>query len=89
MDNKNDDFMFFNPSCFLFPEENNCSPGDLFKISEKEKLIKFTTFNKFDFKKNKLQIISNYISILTFIGCFLYLIYSFVIFIYNLRKNTN
>ena len=88
-DNKNDDFMFFNPSCFLFPEENNCSPGDLFKISEKEKLIKFTTFNKFDFKKNKLQIISNYISILTFIGCFLYLIYSFVIFIYNLRKNTN
>ena len=88
-DIKNDDFMFFNPSCFLFPEENNCSPGDLFKISEKEKLIKFTTFNKFDFKKNKLQIISNYISILTFIGCFLYLIYSFVIFIYNLRKNTN
>ena len=88
-DIKNDDFMFFNPSCFLFPEENNCSPGDLFKISEKEKLIKFTTFNKFDFKKNRLQIISNYISILTFIGCFLYLIYSFVIFIYNLRKNTN
>ena len=81
--------MFFNPSCFLFPEENNCSPGDLFKISEKEKLIKFTTFNKFDFKKNKLQIISNYISILTFISCLLFLIYGFVIFIYNLRKNNN
>ena len=21
----------FNPSCFLFPEENNCLPGDTFK----------------------------------------------------------
>ncbi|SVD66813.1 uncharacterized protein METZ01_LOCUS419667, partial [marine metagenome] len=52
-------------------------------------LIKFATYKKFDFNKNKLQIISNYISILTFISCLLFLIYGFVIFIYSLRKNTN
>ena len=76
----------FNPSCFLFPEENNCLPGDTFKISDKEKLIKFANYKKFEFKQNKFQIISNYISIFSFIGCLLYLIYHFFIFIYNLRK---
>ena len=29
-DKKDDHFVFFNPSCFLFPEENNCLPGDTF-----------------------------------------------------------
>ena len=36
LDEKDGNFMFFNPSCFLFPEENNCLPGDTFKILEKE-----------------------------------------------------
>ena len=76
----------FNPSCFLFPEENNCLPGDTFKIMDKEKLIKFANYKKFEFKQNKFQIISNYISIIIFMGCLLYLIYHFFIFIYNLRK---
>ena len=76
----------FNPSCFLFPKENNCLPGDTFKIMDKEKLIKFANYKKFEFKLNKFQIISNYISIFSFIGCLLYLIYHFFIFIYNLKK---
>jgi len=86
LDQKDDHFMFFNPSCFLFPKENNCFPGDTFKISEKEKLIKFTSYKKFEFKQNKIQIISNYVSIFTFISCLLYLVFYFIIFIYNLRK---
>ena len=86
LDQKDDHFMFFNPSCFLFPKENNCFPGDTFKISEKENLIKFTSYKKFAFKQNQIQIISNYISILTFISCLLYLVFHFIIFIYNLRK---
>ena len=86
LDEKDGNFMFFNPSCFLFPEENNCLPGDTFKILEKEKLIKFTNYKKFEFKQNKIQIISNYISIFTFIGCLLYLVFHLIIFNYNLRK---
>ena len=78
--------MFFNPSCFLFPEENNCLPGETFKISEKDKLVKFTSYKKFNFRQNKFQIISNYISFLSFMGSLLYLVYSFLIFIYNSRK---
>ena len=86
LDKKDGHFMFFNPSCFLFPKENNCLPGDTFKVSEKDELIKFTNYKKFDFQQNNFQIISNYISFFTFAGCFVYLVYSFFIFIYNLRK---
>ena len=85
-DKKDGNFMFFNPSCFLFPKANNCLPGDTFKISEKEKLSKFTNYKKFEFKQNKFQIAANYISIFSFLGCLLYLIYHFIIFIYGLRK---
>ena len=56
------------------------------KISEKEKLSKFTNYKKFEFKQNKFQIAANYISIFSFLGCLLYLIYHFIIFIYGLRK---
>tara|TARA_Y100001960_G_scaffold261575_1_gene282551 strand:+ start:21 stop:716 length:696 start_codon:yes stop_codon:yes gene_type:complete len=86
LDEKDGHFMFFNPSCFLFPEENNCKPGDTFAIFDKEKLIKFSNYKKFEFKQNKFQIITNYISIFSFIACLLYLIYHFFIFIYNIRK---
>jgi len=84
---KDDHFMFFNPSCFLFSKENNCSPGDTFKVSDKEKLNKFTNYQKFDFKQNQLQIFSNYISIITFAASLIYLIYYLIASIYNSRKN--
>jgi len=86
LDKSNDHFMMFNPSCFLFPQENNCLPGDTFKISEKEKLLKFANYKKFNFNQNKIQIFSNYISFFTFLSSLLYLLYSLVIFIYNLKK---
>ena len=88
-DKKDNNFTFFNPSCFLFPKENNCLPGDTFKVSEKGKLSKFTSYNKFEFEQNKLQKISNFVSIITFLVCLLYLTYSLIIYLFNLRKNIN
>ena len=32
--NNEDKLNFFNPSCFMFPYENNCNPGDLFEKSQ-------------------------------------------------------
>ena len=79
-------FMFFNPSCFLYPKENNCLPGDTFKISEQEQLIQFANYQKFKFKQNKIQIFSNYVSIFTFLLSLLYLIYRLTIFIFSFKK---
>ena len=81
LNEKDGHFMFFNPSCFLFPKENNCLPGDTFSVEEKEKLLKFTNYKKFEFKQNKIQIISNYISIFTFLSCVIYLLYNFMLFV--------
>tara|TARA_B100001123_G_C15321754_1_gene1028170 strand:+ start:50 stop:1858 length:1809 start_codon:yes stop_codon:yes gene_type:complete len=85
-DKKDNNLMFFNPSCFLFPEENNCSPGDTFKISDKDKLIDFTNYRKFEFRQNKMQVIANYISVITIFGCLLYLIYFMLGLAINFRK---
>ena len=85
-DEKDGNFMFFNPSCFLFPEANNCLPGDTFKISEREKLKKFSNYEKFPFTQHKIQAASNYISFFTFMYCMLYLLYNFIIFLYNLKR---
>ena len=86
LDTNNGDFTFFNPSCFLFPKENNCLPGDTFKISEKEKLIKFTNYDKFKFEQNILQKISNFVSIFAFVGCLLYLMYGLIVCLFSIRK---
>jgi len=85
-DENNGRFMFFNPSCFLFPKENNCLPGDTFEILDKEKLVKFTNYEKFAFNQNKIQLAANYISLFTFTVSIIYLIYNFIIFLFRLRK---
>ena len=85
-DEKNEHLMFFNPSCFLFPKENNCLPGDTFKKSQIETLINFTKYRKITFKQNTIQIIANYVSIFVIIFSLLFLIFNFSMFIYNLVK---
>ena len=67
LEHKGDKLNFFNPACYLFPEENNCSKGDLFDVSEKENLIKFLNYEKLSFRQSNLQILSNYISFYTFL----------------------
>tara|TARA_Y100001970_G_C14204637_1_gene843208 strand:+ start:32 stop:1843 length:1812 start_codon:yes stop_codon:yes gene_type:complete len=86
LETEGENFMFFNPSCFLHPEENNCAPGTRFKISEKEKLIKFINYKKFNFKLNIIQTLANYLSILTLSAALLFLLYNFIKFIYKFKK---
>ena len=83
--NRSDDsknLNFLNPSCFLFPEKNNCKPGDLFEKTQKNNLDNFLEYKKIEFKKNFIQIISDYISLLTFVFLIIFLIINF----YNFKK---
>ena len=60
-------FNFLNPSCFLFPDENGCQPGDLFGKDQENNLFNFLKYKKINFKKNIIQNISDYISFITFL----------------------
>ena len=80
---KEDNLNFFNPSCFIFPKENNCIPGDVFKKNQVKELENFLNYKNFKFKMSKLQKIFNYISILSFLTTFCFIIY------YIFRKYTS
>ena len=71
-------FNFLNPSCFLFPKENNCIPGDLFNEYQKDDLEKFLKYKSFNFNKN---IVQNIFDFLSFIFFFIILILIFINFI--------
>ena len=81
-------YNFLNPSCFLFPKENNCKPGDLFAFNQIEDLNKFVNYKKFDFKQSAIQIASNYLSIISFILVFIFLIINSYFF-YKKTSNKN
>ncbi len=78
---------FFNPSCFLFPKENNCLPGDIFQDDEKQNLIKFLNYEKLNFNLSKIQIISNYISLISISLSLIILIYIFIKSFYRFKNN--
>ena len=71
----NDELNFFNPSCFIFPNENNCQPGDLFKKDQIKELDQFLNYKTFEFKISKSQKITNYLSIISLIISMIYIIY--------------
>jgi hypothetical protein len=56
----------FNPACFLYPDENFCKPGDLFKSNEELNLYKFINYNNYNFNIPFYQQIANYISVVFF-----------------------
>ena len=78
---------FFNPSCFLFPKENNCLPGDIFQDDEKQNLIKFLNYEKLNFNLSKIQIISNYISLISISFSLIFLLYIFIKSFYRFKNN--
>ncbi len=71
---------FFNPSCFVFPNENGCKPGDFFKESQMNELENFLNYKNFNFQISKSQSFFNYLSLISFL-----MIISFIIY-YLVRK---
>jgi hypothetical protein len=81
-------YNFLNPSCLLFPNENNCKPGDLFAFNQIEDLNKFVNYKKFDFKQSAIQTVSNYLSLISFILVFIFLFINYYFF-YKKISNKN
>ena len=70
-----DKLNFLNPSCFIFPKENNCIPGDMFKKTQINELENFLNYKTFKFKLSKLQKIFNYISLISLIFSICFITY--------------
>lgn len=52
-----------NPACYLFPEENNCYPGDQFTIAQEEQAARFATNQPYNWKKAWWQTAADLISL--------------------------
>ena len=84
---KNNETNFFNPSCFVFPKENNCIPGDLFKKNQIKNLEKFLNYERFDFNISTSQKIFNYISLISFYFTIIFILYYSILKIFKKFKN--
>lgn len=62
-------FNLKNPACYVFPEENQCEPGDHFRSDQAEQLNTFVHYKNFDFKMPWYQRAANWISAITFVAC--------------------
>ena len=64
-----DRFNMKNPACLVFPDENNCVPGDHFRADQKEELLSFTSYKGYEFNMPKTQYIANWVSLITILMC--------------------
>ena len=59
---------FKNPACYLFPDENACSPGDHFRSDQLADLELFASYKPFDFELSHRQKGANLINILALVA---------------------
>ena len=71
-----------NPACYVYPEENNCKPGDLFKTGQKSVLKQLINRQPMPAKISLARRISEWIAMFTLVFIFL----SALVFIRNGRR---
>jgi hypothetical protein len=67
-------FNLKNPACYLYPEENNCHPGDHFIVGQEKEMMKFAAYNGYKFNVPLKQTVASWISMITFIFCIAYIL---------------
>jgi hypothetical protein len=63
-----------NPACYVWPEANNCEPGDHFTVEQKEAAKAFLNFRPFAFQMPTSQRIANCVNCLSLVGVLFFLI---------------
>lgn len=56
-------FNIKNPACYMYPEENSCTPGDHFKAAQKTEMESFVAYKPFRFAVSRTQHTANLIAI--------------------------
>jgi len=63
MVSQNGAYGLINPSCYVYPKENNCSPGDRFTESQKMQMVNFLERKQFGAEVSIARKVSNVISV--------------------------
>lgn len=61
------------PSCYLFPQENGCRPGDHFREARRQQALAFTSYTPFEFQMPPRQKLANALSLASLSGVLLFL----------------
>jgi hypothetical protein len=55
----------FNPSCYVYPHENNCIPGSRFDPSNRDAMLDFASYRPLTFNEPRLHQSLTYLSKIT------------------------
>ncbi len=56
-----------NPACYLYPDANQCAPGDHFDIQQRDSAAAFLANRPFEWQQPAVQVLANYVSLVTFV----------------------
>ena len=70
-----DVFNIKNPACYVYPEENDCEPGDHFSLSQEEDAQRFVSRQAFSFQLSRTQQLANGITLSTLAASLLFVLW--------------
>lgn len=68
-----------NPACYLYPEENQCHPGDHFTLEQREEAEKLVAYKPFRFEFSKRQLWANRVTTLSLLLALIILVLPWVL----------
>jgi hypothetical protein len=72
---ENGAFNIKNPACYVWPEENDCVPGDHFTSTQKDAAEDFINYRSYEFKMPIFQKFANWINGLSLIGALMFFLF--------------
>lgn len=86
LEEKEDILNIKNPACYVWPEANNCDPGDHFTKEQKDAAEAFVNYRPYPFKMPAGQQVANWVNVLALIFTLLFLFFCSVRVIYSYLK---
>jgi len=65
-------FNLKNPTCYLYPQENSCEPGDHFQLEQRSEAENFISFKPFTYHMSSWQKGANLLSFCTLLGILIF-----------------
>ena len=78
-----------NPACYIWPDANNCEPGDHFIQEQIDAATAFVSYSPFQFKTTALQKFANYINGIALVAAFILITICTTVSMYHFFKDKN